>query len=68
MPPRGRPVEACALIGILKVDSCPCMAQHDHHLRVAALAGTKQGRVAVGVDGIEVGRVLQEELDAASMT
>ena len=44
------------------------MAQHDHNLCVPALTSSEEGCVAVGVNCIQIGGVLKEELDTAGVT
>lgn len=60
-------METRTSIGILQVHCRSCMTQHNHHLCVASFACPEERGVAIRVNGIEVSRVLEEELDTAGV-
>ena len=66
--PRSGPMQARATTVVMEIHGGTSMAQHEDHLGVPALACTEKRSVAVGVDSVQLGRVLEKELDTAGMT
>lgn len=66
--PGCRPVQARATIRVTQVNRRPRMTQKHHNLGVTPLARPEEGGVSVGVHCVEVGRVLEKELDTVSVT
>jgi len=48
---------------VLQVGVGSCVEQHEGNVLVAVFAGEEEGGHAVLVDGVDVGRLLQELLD-----
>ena len=67
MTPRGGPMQTCAFTCVPQLNQSPCMAKHHHYLCVSSLARSEERGVAIGIDSIQVCRMLEEELDTSGM-